>query len=96
MTVLEQAQDQLQREYRGSGRGELFDQLKVFLSGDRAPISHAEAGLLLGMTEGAVKVAVHRVRQRYRDCLREQIAQTVSTPAEVDEEIRQLFAAFSG
>ena len=95
MTLLEQAQEQLQREYTDSSRGELFDQLKIFLSGDRATISHAEAGAMLGMNEGAVKVAVHRLRQRYRDCLREQIAQTVSTPAEVDEEIQQLFAAFS-
>jgi RNA polymerase sigma-70 factor (ECF subfamily) len=46
------------------------------------------------MNEGAVKVAVHRLRQRYRECLREQIAQTVSTSAEVDEEIRHLFAVF--
>ena len=96
MTVLEQAQDRLRREYETGGRGPVFEQLKVFLSGDRAPISHAEAGAVLGMNEGAVKVAVHRLRQRYRDCLREQIAQTVATPAEVDEEIRQLFAAFSG
>lgn len=96
MTLLEQAQEQLQREYNDSRRGQLFDQLKVFLSGDRAPISHADAGAVLGMNEGAVKVAVHRLRQRYRECLREQIAQTVSTPAEVDQEIRQLFAAFSG
>ena len=96
MTLLEQAQERLQREYTDSNRGQLFDQLKIFLSGDRAPLSHAEAGAVLGMNEGAVKVAVHRLRQRYRDCLREQIAQTVSTQAEVDEEIRQLFAAFAG
>jgi RNA polymerase sigma-70 factor (ECF subfamily) len=96
MTLLEQAQAQLQREYAESGRSELFEQLKIFLSGDRAPLSHAEVGTVLSMNEGAIKVAVHRLRQRYRDCLREQIAQTVSTPAEVDEEIQQLFAAFSG
>jgi RNA polymerase sigma-70 factor (ECF subfamily) len=96
MTVLEHAHERLRLEYQASGRGEIFEQLKIFLSGDRAPISHAEAGLVLGLNDGAVKVAVHRLRQRYRDCLREQIAQTVSTPAEVDEEIRQLFAAFAG
>jgi RNA polymerase sigma-70 factor (ECF subfamily) len=96
MTLLEEAQAQLQREYNESGRRELFETLKIFLSGDRAPKSHAEVGVSLGMNEGAVKVAIHRLRQRYRDCLRDQIAQTVSTPAEVDEEIQQLFAAFSG
>ena len=95
MTLLEQAQAQLQHEYESSGRGAIFEQLKIFLSGDRAAISHAEAGVALGMNEGAVKVAVHRLRGRYRERLREQIAQTVSTPAEIEEEIQQLFAAFS-
>ena len=96
ITLLEQARQTLQREYEESGRGAIFAQLKVFLSGDRAPLSHAEAGSALGMNEGAVKVAVHRLRQRYRECLRDQIAQTVLTPADVDEEIRHLFAVFSG
>lgn len=93
MTLVEVAESQLRSEYEAGGRGEIFERLKIFLSGDRAPLSHAEVGALLGMNEGAVKVAIHRLRQRYRACLRGQIAQTVSTPAEVDEEIRQLFAA---
>jgi hypothetical protein len=59
-------------------------------------VSLDEQTALLGMNEGAVKVAIHRLRQRYRECLREQIALTVSTPPEVDEEIQQLFAAFGG
>jgi len=96
MTLLEQAQTQLRREYTNGGRGPIFEHLKVFLSGDRAPLSLAEAGAALGLNEGAAKVAVHRLRQRYRECLREQIAQTVSTPAEVDDEIRHLFEAFGG
>jgi RNA polymerase sigma-70 factor (ECF subfamily) len=94
LTLLEQAQAQLQSEYARNNQGELFERLKVFLSGDRAPLSHAEVGALLGMSVGAVKVAVHRLRARYRDCLRAKIGQTVSTQAEVDEEIQQLFAAF--
>jgi len=49
----------------------------------------------LGMTAGAVKVAVHRMRQRYRELLREEIAHTVEGPEQIDEEIRQLFAALS-
>lgn len=96
MTLLEQAQTRLQREYGESQRNGIFETLKVFLSGDRAPISHAEAAVALGMSEGSVKVAVHRLRRRYRECLREQIAQTVSTPGEIEEEIQQLFAAFGG
>jgi len=93
--LLEQAQAQLREEYHSTGRAPVFEQLKHFLSGDQAPMTYAEAGALVGMNEGAVKVAVHRLRQRYRDCLREQIAQTVTTAAEVDEEIRALFDAFA-
>lgn len=96
VTLLEQAQRQLHNEYKGSNRGPIFEQFKVFLSGDRATMNLADAGAALGMSEGAAKVAVHRLRQRFRECLREQIAQTVSTPAEVDEEIRNLFAVFAG
>jgi RNA polymerase sigma-70 factor (ECF subfamily) len=95
MTLLEAAQEQLRRDYESTGRGTLFDQLKVFLSGDRAPISFAEASGLIGMSESAAKVAVHRLRARYRECLRGQIAQTVSTAAEVDDEILHLFQIFS-
>lgn len=96
LTLLEGAQNRLRQEYESTGRGVVFDQLKIFLSGDRAPLTLAEAGLPLGMAEGAVKVAVHRLRHRYRECLREEIAQTVASPEEVDEEIRQLFAVFAG
>lgn len=95
LTLLEQARLTLEREYHDSGRSTTFDQLKIFLSGDKAPVTMAEAGASIGLSEGAVKVAVHRLRQRYRDCLRQAIAQTVLTPAEVDEEVRQLFAVFS-
>ncbi len=94
LTLLEEAGKALASEYAHSGRGATFEQLKIFLSGDKAPLTMAEAGAPLGLTEGAVKVAVHRLRQRYRDCLRHAIAQTVLTPAEVDDEIRQLFAVF--
>ena len=95
MTLLKRAERELLEEYAGRGQGVLFHHLKVFLSGDRAPVSHADAGAALNMSEGAVKVAVHRMRQRYRECLREQIAHTVSSPAEVNEEIRQLLSVFA-
>ena len=96
MTLLELAERQLQEEYAVTGRGALFEQLKIFLSGDRGPISYAEAGALLQISEGAVKVAVHRLRHRFGACLRELIAQTVSTQAEVGDELRQLRSAFGG
>ncbi len=96
MTLLERAEEELRLEYEQDGRGALFDRLKVFLSGDRGGSSYGEVGEELEMAEGAVKVAVHRLRRRFRDRLRRQIAQTVSTTAEVDDEIRQLFGVFGG
>jgi hypothetical protein len=69
----------------------LFDRLKVSLTGEAGP--YADLAVELGMTEGAVKVAAHRLRRRYRDRLRAAIAETVSTPDEIEAEIRDLFAA---
>jgi len=66
--------------------------LKHFLTGEKAPTSYAEAADELGSTEGAVKVSVHRLRQRYRELLRVEIAQTVAEPGEVEDEINSLFA----
>ena len=62
------------------------------VSAAELPSLYAELAARLNMTEGTVKVAVHRLRQRYRELLRDEIAHTVSSPAEVDDEIRHLFA----
>ena len=78
-------------EYAEGGKAKLFDVLKGTLTGDG--VAYRELGGKLNLTEGAVKVAVHRLRQRYRDKLRAVIAETVDTPADVDDEIRDLFAA---
>jgi len=94
LTVLEHALKRLRTEYAATGREKLFDTLKPFLTGDAPAHSHAETGAECGLSEGAVKVAVHRLRRRYRELLREEVAQTVATPYEVDGEIRELFAAF--
>jgi RNA polymerase sigma-70 factor (ECF subfamily) len=97
LTVLDQALSRLRAEFEEDGREELFEELKQFLAGTGRPDdgeSHAAIGAKLGMSEGAVKVAVHRLRRRYRDVLRGEIAQTVATPEEIDGEIRSLFAAF--
>jgi RNA polymerase sigma-70 factor (ECF subfamily) len=90
--LLDRALAELRGEYAESGRGKLFDALKDCLTGG-ADVAYAELATRLGMTEGAVKVAVHRLRQRYRDRLRGLIADTVATDDEVDAEIRDLFAA---
>lgn len=93
--VIEAAYQRLEEAYALEGKGPLLKLLREFLSGDRSESTYAEAGADLGMTEGAVKVAVHRLRRRYRDLLREEVAQTVQTSAELEEELRSLHAAFS-
>ena len=92
LELLARAVDGLRAEYAESGRAKLFHALKGCLTGGRE-VGHAELADELGMTVGAVKVAVHRLRQRYRDRLRTLIAETVAAPEGVDEEIRELFAA---
>ena len=76
-----------------AGKQEAFDRLKVYLTGEAGTPTYREAAAELEMTEGAVKVAVHRLRRRYRDLVRAEIAQTVAGPEDVDEELRHLFAA---
>jgi RNA polymerase sigma-70 factor (ECF subfamily) len=93
LTLLDRVLARLQEEFAARGKGPLFDALRVFLVGDRNAPSHGEVAAGLGMTAGSVKVAVHRLRERYRELLREEIAHTVRTPDQVDDEIRDLFAA---
>jgi len=88
-TVLLRATDRLEQEYRRSGRGDLFDRLHGFLTGG-PEISYATVAQELGMKEGAIKTAVHRLRQRLGRVLREEVAQTIADPQQVDEEIRYL------
>lgn len=85
----------LEKECVTEGRAQLFQELKVFLTAGKGARSHADAGRRLGMEETAVRVAVHRLRKRYRQLLRDEIAQTVSDAAQVDEEMQALFGAFS-
>src|SRR5262249_43326081 len=81
-TVLEQALAALRREYAARNQGETFSKLESLLSGDRAAASYAELAASLQMTEGALKVAVHRLRKRYGELIRVQIGQTVSSAEE--------------
>jgi RNA polymerase sigma-70 factor (ECF subfamily) len=87
--------ERLHAECEAEGRGKQFAELKVFLTAGKGTLSHAEAARGLGIDEGAVRVAVHRLRKRYRQLLRDEIAQTLADPAQVDEEMRALFGAFS-
>jgi DNA-directed RNA polymerase specialized sigma24 family protein len=91
LAVLDQVLARLQAEFRAAGKTAIYEGLKEALTmGRGAP--YAELGARLGMSEGAVKVAVHRLRRRYRELLREEIAQTVAGPDEVEDEIRHLLA----
>jgi hypothetical protein len=93
LTLLERVLQTLRDEFTSQGKAGMFGELKATLTAGRGAVPYREMAARLGMTEGAVKVAAHRLRQRYRDVLRAEIANTVATPAEVEEEIRHLFAA---
>lgn len=95
LTLLERTLDQLQAEFVAEGKQARFVALKVFLTGQDGPSLKSLADEL-HLTEGAVKVAVHRLRQRYRELLRAAVAETVAEPAEVDGEVRTLLAALRG
>lgn len=96
LTLLDQVLGRLKQEFAGAGKGAQFELLKSALTGDGTTALYSELGEQLGISEQAVKVAVHRLRRRYRELLRAEIAQTVTTADEVDEELRALFAAVRG
>lgn len=95
LALLSQVIERLQKECETEGRGKLFVQLKVFLTAGKAESAQAEVARSLDMEEGAVRVAIHRLRKRYRELLRDEIAQTLSDPAMVEVEMRALFGAFA-
>lgn len=96
LALLAKVIGRLEAECLADGKGKVFAQLKVFLAAGKGESAHAEVASALGIEEGAVRVAVHRLRKRYRVLLREEIAQTLSDAAMVDEEMRALFGAFAG
>ena len=91
LTLLETVLRQLRADYERDDRGRLFETLKPCLMGSREAQPYAALAADLKMTEGAVKVAVHRLRERYREHLQAEIAHTVASPAEVAAEMRHLF-----
>jgi RNA polymerase sigma factor (sigma-70 family) len=94
LTLLDHVLDRLEAEFHQAGKAKLFENLRESLIGDRSS-SYQKVAAALGMREGAVKVAVYRMRQRYRELFRDEVAQTVADPAEIEDEIRQVFAAIS-
>jgi len=94
MTLLDRTMAGLQEEYQSTGRARLFECLRSCLAKDESALPYAEIAVRLNLTEAAVKMAVQRLRARYREILRAEIADTVSSPEEIEEEIRHLFSAF--
>ena len=92
LTVLEQVLGRLKDEYRTAGNAALFNSLKELLPDEPGSPSQAEIAAHLGMTENAVRQAFHRFRQRYQSLLREEIAHTVATPGDIEDELRHLIA----
>lgn len=92
LTTIESAMERLRADYAAAGKDQLFEAIHSFLSEEGLEDSYAALSARLGMTEGAIKMAVLRLRERFRHGLRAQIAQTVASPREIDDELRQLFA----
>ena len=89
-TLLEHVFNLLKDEYQRAGNAALFDSLKQLLPGEPDAPSHKDIAVQLGMTENAVRQAFHRFRQRYQSFLREEIAHTVATPGDIEDELRHL------
>jgi RNA polymerase sigma-70 factor (ECF subfamily) len=94
--ILENALKRLREEYGAESQPETYAVLKGFEPGEQLTLSYAEAAARLGISESALKSKIHRLRQRHRELVREEIAQTVCTSTEVDEELRHLLAVLSG
>lgn len=94
LSLLERVIVRLGGEFAADGKTERFERMKPFLTMGKGEIPYASAAAELSMDEGAVRVAVHRVRKRYRELLKEEIAQTLSDPAMVEEELKVLLGAF--
>lgn len=95
LTLLEQVMKSLQQEYVRTGKAKLFEALEGFLSGEKSEITYKEIGAGLHMGESAVKMAVSRLRHRYGELLRGEIAHTVSGQTSVEDELRHLLGALS-
>jgi len=95
LAVLDRTMARLQAEAAAAKKEKHFDCLKIYLTAEKNAVPYNEVATRLKMTEGAVKIAVYRLRRRYRDLLRDEIAQTVTSEEQINEEIRDLFAALA-
>ena len=95
LMLLERVMKQLRNECIAARKGDLFERLKDYLTGDNPGKPYHEIATELNMSEGAVKINVHRLRRRFGELIRRQIERTVASPDQIDDEIRELFAAVS-
>jgi RNA polymerase sigma-70 factor (ECF subfamily) len=95
LLLLDRALKAVSEKYVHAGQADQFETLKGFLTGSGQQPHYARAALDLGLSESAVKMAVHRMRRRWGDALRTEVGRTVADPGEVDEEIRYLFSVLS-
>jgi RNA polymerase sigma-70 factor (ECF subfamily) len=95
LTVLERALSRLEARYERANKGELFAHLHGGLAGGAAEHSDKELSLLLGKSAGAIKVERHRLKQRFQECLRAEVIETVASPSEVDDELKRLIEALA-
>jgi RNA polymerase sigma factor (sigma-70 family) len=95
LTVLDRTMARLKAELASKKKQELFEHLKVHLTAEKGSVPYSRVAAELGMTEGSVRVAVHRFRRRYRKLLRDEIVQTVTAEDQIDEEINNLFTALA-
>jgi RNA polymerase sigma-70 factor (ECF subfamily) len=96
LILLDQSKTRLKEEYVQAGKADFYERLRVFEAADPDAPTYAEVAAEFGLTESAVKSAVHRLRQRYGELVREEVAHTVDSPAEVDEELRHLIGVLAG
>ncbi|MBI3417635.1 MAG: sigma-70 family RNA polymerase sigma factor [Verrucomicrobia bacterium] len=94
-TVMERGLVAVEREFESEGKRDQFAVLKPWLVGETEALPQAEAARRLDLTEGAVKVAIHRLRKRFRELIRAEIAQTIDDPVRLDEELRYLVEVLS-
>ena len=94
ITLLGRVMHRLQRDMERGGKGRQFELLKHFLSGENSDLTISDVAEELSQTESATRMAASRMRKRYRELLRDEIAQTLSTKEDVEDEIRSLFSAF--
>jgi DNA-directed RNA polymerase specialized sigma24 family protein len=93
LVLLENVLARLHDESAQTGKADSFDRLKGFLTGEQTAVTYGQLAAELNTSEGALKVAVHRLRRRYHELLRAEIEETVADPQEIDQEIRDLFSA---